>query len=88
MRPLFRPVLASLLTVRTTVILAVACVSGAAVGALTYLASHSLPQALLAAGTATSGSAHLLGRALGTDPERPASSKDDDQNDSTGQREA
>ncbi len=28
MRPLFRPVLASLLTVRTTAILAVACVSG------------------------------------------------------------
>ena len=50
MRPSARPVLADMLTVRTTVILMVACVIGAVAGALTYPACRSPPQRLLAAG--------------------------------------
>jgi hypothetical protein len=92
MRSLFRSILASLLTARITVILvAVACIIGAAVGALTYLASRSVSQALLAAGTATTGSVHFLGRVIGTDPECRVSGQDnreDDPNDGAGQRQS
>ena len=67
MRPLARPTVADLLTLRTTVILVVACVIGVIDGALTYLALRSLPQSLLAAGTATGGSARLLAQIIGAD---------------------
>jgi hypothetical protein len=78
--------------VRTKVILGIACGIGAAAGTLTYLTSRSIPQALLAAGAATSGSAHLLGQVVSTDPKRPTSdqddNKDDGQNGIAGQQEA
>ena len=89
MRPLPRPTRVSLPVTRTAIILAVACIIGAAAGALTYLASRSLLQALLASGTAISGSAHLLGQLLGDVPERLTRSqdnnRDDDQSDGIGQ---
>lgn len=83
MRSSFRPARAGVVTARTAVILAIACVIGAAAGALTYLAFHSLPQALLAAGTATGGSANFLGRIIGTEPEseRMLSGQEDKQHD-------
>jgi hypothetical protein len=68
-----------MITARTRVIAAIACAIGAAAGVLTYLASRALPQALLAAGTATSGSAHLLSQVIGTDPGTPTSGEDNDQ---------
>jgi hypothetical protein len=77
---------------RTVIILAVACIIGATAGALTYLASHSVPQALLASGTAAGGSAQLLSQIVGTAPERPTSSqdnnRDDDQSDGIRQKRA
>jgi hypothetical protein len=48
---------------------------------LTCLASHSLPLALLAAGTATGSSAGLLRQDTGAGPERRASDRDDNQDD-------
>ena len=79
-------------TVRTKVILVIACGVGGGAGALTYLASRSIPQALLAAGAATSGCAHLLGQVVGIEPERPTSvqgnNEADGQDDVAGQREA
>jgi hypothetical protein len=69
-----------MLPARTKVIMAIACSVGVAAGALTYLASRSVPQALLAAGTATGGSADLFRQLTGTDPER-ASERDNNQND-------
>jgi hypothetical protein len=50
----------------------ISCATGVAKGALTYLTSHSSPQALLTAGTAASSSFDLLCRFLGTRPVRPA----------------
>jgi uncharacterized membrane protein YfcA len=91
MRSLFRPAKAGLITVRAAIILAIACIIGAAAGALTYLASHSFPQALLAAGTATGGSTGLLNQIIGTAPERPNSdqnNQDDDKDHGVGQRVA
>jgi len=64
---------------RTKVIMAIACSIGCAAGALTYLASRSVPQALLAAGTATGSSADLLRQFIGTDPEGPAGDRDNNQ---------
>jgi len=88
MRPLFRLAKASLITVRSAVIMAIASVVGAAAGVLTYMASRSIPQALLAAGAATGGSANLI---TGTDPGHTTRSQDDkqhdDQDDSARQRE-
>ena len=77
MRPMLRPALAILPAVRTTIIVAVPCIIGAA-GALTYLACHSVPQALLASGSAAGGSAQLLGQIMGTATERPTSGQDND----------
>lgn len=59
----------------------IACGVGIAAGALTYLASRSVPQALLAAGTATGSSADLLRQLIGTEPEHPASDRDNNQDD-------
>ena len=91
MRPLFRLAKASLITVRSAVIMAIASVVGAAAGVLTYMASRSIPQALLAAGAATGGSANLLSQITGTDPGHTTRSQDDkqhdDQDDSARQRE-
>ena len=81
MRPLFRPAKADLITVRTAVIMAIASVIGAATGILTYLASRSNPQALLAAGAATGGSANLLSQITGTDPGHTTRGQDDKQHD-------
>jgi hypothetical protein len=57
--------------------MAIACSAGVATGVLTYLASGSVPQALLAAGAATGSSADLLRQLIGADPELPASDHDD-----------
>ena len=70
-----------MLPMRRKVIMAIACGIGLATGALTYLASHSVPQALLAAGTATGGSAGLLRQFIGADPERPAGDRANNQDD-------
>ena len=69
MRPSSRPALVGLLTARVIMFLAIGCVIGSAAGVLTYLALHSLPQALLAAGTATGGSSGLLKQLIGTGTE-------------------
>ena len=66
---------------RTKVIVAIACGVGIAAGVLTYLASRSLPQALLAAGTATGSSADLLRQFIGAGPEHSASDCDSNQDD-------
>lgn len=66
---------------RAKIIMAIACGVGVAAGALTYLASRSLPQALLAAGTATGSSADLLRQFIGTDPEHSASDRDSNQDE-------
>jgi hypothetical protein len=63
------------------VILTIACIIGTAAGALAYLAFHSIPQALLAAGTATGGAANLLGQATGTGPEHTTRGQDNDHRD-------
>ena len=70
-----------MLPARTKVIMAIACGVGVAAGALTYLASRSIPHSLLAAGTATGSSVDLLCQFIGTDPERPASDRDNNQDD-------
>ena len=70
-----------MLPARTKVIMAIACGVGVAAGALVYLTSRSAPQALLAAGTATGSAADLLRQFFGADPERPASDRDNDQDD-------
>ena len=70
-----------MLPARTKVIMAIAGGVGIAAGALTYLASRSLPQALLAAGTATGSSADLLRQFIGTGPEDPVGDRDDNQDD-------
>ena len=70
-----------MLPARTKVIMVIACGVGIAAGALTYLASRSVPQALLAAGTATGSSADLLRQFIGTEPEHSASDRDDNQDD-------
>ena len=70
-----------MLPARTKMIMAIACGVGVAAGALTYLASRSLPQALLAAGTATGSSADLLRQFIGTDPEHSVRDRDSNQDD-------
>jgi hypothetical protein len=80
MRTTFRPALASLPVIRT-LLLVLPCMIGAAAGALTYLASHSVPQALLASGSAAASSAQLFSQITGATPERPASGQDDARDD-------
>ena len=70
-----------MLPARTKVIMVIACGVGIAAGALTYLASRSVPQALLNAGTATGNSADLLRQFIDTEPEHSASDHDDNQDD-------
>ena len=70
-----------MLPVRTKAIMAVACGIGCAAGALTYLASRSVPHALLAAGTATGSSADLLRQLIGAEPVHPADRRDDNQDE-------
>lgn len=64
-----------LLSARTTLILAIACAIGGAAGVLAYLASRSVPQAVLTAGTATSGAAAFLRELAGSDPRTSASAE-------------
>jgi hypothetical protein len=66
---------------RTKVIMVIACGVGIAAGALTYLASRSLPQAMLVAGTATGSSADLLRQFIGIESEHPDSDRDNNQDD-------
>jgi hypothetical protein len=73
-----------MLSARTKMIMAIACGVGVATGALTYLASHSVPHSLLAAGTATGSSADLLRQFIDTDSERPDSGRDYSQEDGQG----
>jgi hypothetical protein len=65
----------------TRVIMVIACGVGIAAGALTYLASRSVAQALLAAGTATGSSADLFRQFIGTKPEHSAIDRHDNQDD-------
>lgn len=67
--------------VRTKVIMVIACGVGIAAGALTYLASRSVPQDLLAAGAAAGSSADLLRQFIGTGPEHSASDRGNSQGD-------
>lgn len=60
---------------RTKVIMVIACGVGIAAGALTYLTSRSIPQALLTAGAATGSSADLLRQFIGAEPEHSASDR-------------
>jgi len=71
MDPLSRLVPGGLLTARSTVIVTVAGVIGAGAGILTYLACHSVPQALLAAGTATGSSTGILRQLIRIVAENP-----------------
>jgi hypothetical protein len=66
---------------RTKVIMVIACGVGIAAGALTYLTSRSLPQALLTAGAATNSSADLFRQFIGAEPEHSASDRRNDQDD-------
>jgi hypothetical protein len=66
---------------RTKVIMVIACGVGIAAGALTYLASRSLPQALLTAGAATGSSADLLRQFIGAEPGHSASDRRNNQDD-------
>jgi hypothetical protein len=68
-----------MLPARTKVIMVIACGVGLAAGALTYLASRSVPQALLAAGAATGSSADLFCQFIGTEPEHSARGRDNSQ---------
>ncbi len=70
-----------MLPARTKVIMVIACGAGIAAGALTYLASRSPSQALLAAGTATGSSADLLRQFISSEPEHPASDRGNNQDD-------
>jgi hypothetical protein len=63
--------------VRTTMIVAFAFGVGDVAGVLTYLNGHSVPQAMLAAGTAAGSAAQLLIQVLGRGAERPSSPSDD-----------
>jgi hypothetical protein len=71
MDPSSRSAPGGLLTARVTVIVTVATVIGAGAGILTYLASHSVPQAMLAAGTAFGSSAGVLRQFIRTDAQNP-----------------
>ena len=84
MRSSVRPAKAGLITLQTGVIMAIGCVIGAGAGTLTYLGSHSLPQALLTAGAATGGSVSWLRQIVGTGPQRTISGQEDDQHDDQG----
>jgi hypothetical protein len=70
-----------MLPARTKVIMVIAGGVGVAAGALTYLASRSLPQALLNAGTATGSSADLLRQFISTGPGHSASDRANNQDD-------
>jgi hypothetical protein len=70
-----------MLLARTKMIMVIASGVGIAAGALTYLASRSLPQALLAAGTAAGSSADLLRQFIDAESERSASDRDNNQGD-------
>lgn len=70
-----------MLPTRIKMVRAIACGVGITAGALTYLGSRSLPQALLAAGGATGRSADLLGQLIDTEPKGPPGDRDDKQHD-------
>jgi hypothetical protein len=57
-----------MLSAQAKVILAIALFTGGAAGVLTYLATRSVPQAVLAAGAASSGLVQLIGQVTGTGP--------------------
>ena len=54
-----------LLTVRATVILLLALLIGITAGLLTYLAQHSVPEAILTGGGATGAATALLNTIIG-----------------------
>jgi hypothetical protein len=70
-----------MLSTRIKVIITIASGVGVAAGALTYVASRSFPQALLAAGSATASSADLLRQLIDADPEPPVGDRDNNQDD-------
>jgi hypothetical protein len=85
MRPSSHKRVADRFSLRTAVLLVIACALGTAAGALTYLASRSIPQAVLAACSATGGSARFLWQIAG--PDRPASRLDKDRGTDVGTEE-
>jgi hypothetical protein len=64
-------------SIRTTVAVIGAAVLGVAAGTLTYLASRSIPQAVLTEGAATGGSARFLHQILGSDRPDQGDRRDD-----------
>jgi hypothetical protein len=76
MRPSSRKRLAGRFSLGTAVLLVAAATLGAAAGVLTYLASGSIPQAVLAATTAVGASIRFLWQIPG--PDRCASSQGKD----------
>ena len=62
---------------RAKTITVIASTVGATAGALTYMTSHSLPQAMLAAGGAAGGSANLLYQLVHTESRPPAANHED-----------
>jgi hypothetical protein len=60
---------------RVAMILVLACAVGAAAGFLTYLASHSVPSALLTATAGIAASARLFDSIIGTADERHTSNR-------------
>lgn len=76
MRPSSRKGVAGRFSLGTAVLLVAASALGVAAGVLTYLASRSVPQAVLAAITATGGSIRFLWQIAG--PDRPVSSEGKD----------
>lgn len=68
--------------VRATMLLGIACVVAAAAGALTYLAYRSLPQALLAAGSAAGGATGFLHQIANGSPGESTTAERDERDDS------
>jgi hypothetical protein len=85
MRTSARPAQAGRHTARTLVILAIASGTGSLVGVLTYIASRSAAQALLAAGTAAGGTTSFLRQIMAPDPRPPARIPPDIQDETTEQ---
>lgn len=71
---------ANAIATRRAVILVIAGVIGAAAGILTYLAYHSIPQALLTMGAAIGGATGLLNQLIGADHGGPTNPGPTDQN--------
>ena len=86
MRCTFRLAWASLPALRTIIIRGLPCMIGVAAGSLTYLACHSVPQALLASGSAVGGSAQLLGQMLDASPRQPANNRIENHGDNINQK--